>query len=232
MTDKVPAKKSSSREIQDFLTQVNSLPVKSGAGGRLIFAMDATASRQPTWDTACQIQARMFQATADIGGLSAQLCYYRGFNEFHHSSWINDTRQLQQCMAAVQCLGGHTQIARLLRYVHERTARETINAVIFIGDAIEESADTLCNLAGQLGLKSVPLFIFHEGGDPRVQSVFQQMARLSGGACCPFNHNSAQALGALLGAVAVYATGGRKALTAYEKQQPQAVKLLTRQMGS
>jgi len=223
--------KSSSGDIQTFLEQVNRLPAKTDAGqGRLLFAIDATASRQPTWDNACHIQASMFQATEKIGGLSAQLCYYRGFHEFHYSSWLTNATQLQHELLRVECLGGHTQIARLLQHVLEQSRLQKINAVIFIGDAIEESADNLCSLAGQLGLLGIPLFIFHEGINSTVQNIFQQMTKLSGGAYCPFNQNSAHALGALLGAVAVYATGGRKALNHYQQQYPQAVKLLTQQL--
>ena len=48
----------------------------SGGGrGRLIFALDATASREPTWDRACRIQGEMFEATAALGGLDIQLVF-------------------------------------------------------------------------------------------------------------------------------------------------------------
>ena len=55
-------------------------PAEAGEGrARLIFAMDATASREPTWDRACQVQGQMFLETAALGGLEVQLVYYRGF---------------------------------------------------------------------------------------------------------------------------------------------------------
>lgn len=54
----------------------------SGRPGRLIFAIDATASRQPSWDRACQLQGEMFLAVRDVGGLAVSLAYYRGFQEF------------------------------------------------------------------------------------------------------------------------------------------------------
>ena len=84
MTDRYPSKKSSQSDIQAFLTQVSKTPIaiKSKVHGRLIFAMDATASREPMWDMASEVHSEMFEAVADIGGLSVQLCYYRGYKEF------------------------------------------------------------------------------------------------------------------------------------------------------
>src|SRR3546814_9870581 len=43
-----------------------------GRRGRLIFAMDATASREPTWDRACRLQGEMFKETAALGGRSEE----------------------------------------------------------------------------------------------------------------------------------------------------------------
>ncbi|MGE0565694.1 MAG: VWA domain-containing protein, partial [Pseudolabrys sp.] len=67
---KIPAPGSSRPEIEAFLDKVRSLgPAKAGVRGRLIFALDATMSRQPTWDTACVLQADMFREAAGVGGL-------------------------------------------------------------------------------------------------------------------------------------------------------------------
>ena len=83
---KLPAK-TSNEDIKAFLEKVAATPVRqSGSGpGRLIFALDATASREPTWDHACHIQGEMFRETALLGGLEIQLAYYRGFGEFRAS---------------------------------------------------------------------------------------------------------------------------------------------------
>jgi hypothetical protein len=147
--------------------------------------------------------------------LRTQLCYYRGFHEFYASPWLKDSPSLQRLMSKVECLGGQTQIARVLQHVLNETRKTKVHAAIFIGDAVEEPADELCKLAGELGLMNVPLFIFQEGNDPAATKVLKQMARLSGGAHCSFNLASREALAALLGAVAVYASGGRKALADY-----------------
>ena len=55
-----------SAEVADFLDKLKRAPVAhtGGGRGRLIFALDATASREPTWDRACRIQGEMFEATA------------------------------------------------------------------------------------------------------------------------------------------------------------------------
>ncbi len=228
--DTKPTIKQSS-DVSAFLEKVARTPVKgaSGDAGRLIFGMDATASREPTWDTACHLQGQMFDATADVGDLVVQLCYYRGFNEFRHSPWCSSARELLQEMSAVRCLGGHTQIRKVLNHAMTEHRQRQVKAVVFVGDAVEENPDDLCHLAGRLGVLKIPLFMFHEGRDSSVQSTFKQMAQLSGGAYAPFNLASAAELKNLLAAVAVYAAGGRKALAQFESQAKPA-SLLTHQL--
>ena len=204
-----------SSAVQAFLKRVEAMPQlrpANGRRGRLVFAMDATASRQPSWDRACQLQGEMFQATRGLGGLSVQLVYYRGFMELAATPFLADSAELTRRMAGVQCLGGQTQIGRLAQHVLNETRQERVNALVFVGDALEEPVDPLCHLAGQLGLHGTPMFIFHEGDNAEAASGFRQMARLSGGAYAPFNAASAGALAELLRAVAVFAAGGRAAL--------------------
>jgi hypothetical protein len=196
----------------------------------LIFAMDATASRGPTWDHACQLQAEMFAETAALGGLAIQLCYYRGFNEFSTSAWLTDTAALQQRMAAVQCLGGHTQIRKVLRHAIAEAKQQRVNALVFVGDCMEESVDDLCQLAGELGIRGVPAFLFHEGGERVAEHAFRQIAKLTNGAYCPFDAGSAQQLRDLLSAVAVYAAGGRRALEHFSQRRGETVRQLSRQI--
>lgn len=149
-------------EVADFLAKVRAMPVvRSGRTGRLIFAMDATASREPTWDRACRIQGEMFSATRDLGGLEIQLVWYRGFGEFEASPWVSDSKSLVARMTEVYCRAGETQIARVLEHAVAETERRKVNAVVFVGDCVEESTDTLCGLAGKLGLLGVSVFIFH-----------------------------------------------------------------------
>ena len=96
---------------------------------------------------------------------------------------------------------------------------------------MEENPDTLCDLAGQLGLKGLPVFVFQEGHDPLAGSIFPQIARLSGGAWSRFDASSADQLRELLSAVAVFAAGGRKALGNYSRRGGEAVRLITSQLG-
>ena len=83
---------------------------------------------------------------------------------------------------------------------------------MFIGDALEENPDSLCNIAGQCGILGLPLFLFQEGHDALVRKTFQDMAKLSKGAWARFDASSATTLAELLGAVARYAAGGVSAL--------------------
>lgn len=224
---RTPARRSSSREIDAFLKKSRDISEFQQRQPRLLFAIDATASRQPTWDRACQQQQAMFNAAGKIAALRVQLCYYRGFSEFYASPWLDSSEQLARTMGRVFCEGGHTQIARLLRHALAEHRKSGIRALVFIGDAMEENPDTLCQLAGQCGLLRLPLFLFQEGRDRAVESCFRQMGRLSGGAYARFDQHSAGALAALLGAVASFAAGGRAAL---ERQGSESAKLLLEQL--
>ena len=224
--------KSSDSDVQAFLAKVAAMPKVRPAGsrGRLIFAMDATASRQPTWDRAQQIQGEMFAETEALGGLDVQLVYYRGFGECRASPWVSESPRLVRYMTGVACLGGQTQIAKVLKHAIAETQRQKVNALVFVGDCMEEDPDRLGALAGELGMLGVPVFIFHEGGEPVAARTFRDIAKLTGGACCPFDPSSPRALRDLLSAVAVYAAGGRLALADYAKRTGGAALQLTHQV--
>lgn len=223
---------SSKSEVDAFLSKVaRTTPARGGGGrGRLIFALDATASRQPSWDRAQHLQAEMFDATTDLGGLDVQLVFYRGFRECQASRFVSDARTLRDRMLSVQCMGGLTQIGRVLSHVLKTTKKQPVQAVVFVGDAFEEDIDAVCDKAGQLGALGVPIFLFQEGHDPVVERAFKQVARLSGGAHCRFSLASADELKRLLGAVAVYAAGGYRALTNYGERHGGAARQLTHQV--
>lgn len=229
--DKLPAR-SSGQDIKAFVEQVRRLPVKTDSGqrGRLIFALDATASRQPTWDRACEIQGDMFLATDKLGGLDVQLCFYRGHGEFSVSPWYSSSSDLVRRMTSVFCLGGLTQIGKVLRHALKEARKSKINAMVFVGDCVEENPDHLAHLAGQIGILGVPVFLFYEGRDPRTIRVFRQIAHLTRGAACPFDHASAEQLRDLLSAVAVYAAGGWRALEQFSDGRHGSVKKLTQQL--
>jgi hypothetical protein len=221
-----------SAEVADFLEKVRQAPRQAAGGrGRLIFALDATASREPTWDHACRIQGEMFEATAALGGLEIQLVFYRGFAECKASRWVTGAAELHRIMSQVHCVGGETQIERVLSHTLRETATRRVNALVFVGDAMEENVDRLCRLAGELGLLGVPIFVFHEGRDPTAAAAFKQMASLSSGAYLRFDLASAARLKDLLAAVAVFAAGGYRALAAYSKKRGGEVLQLTAQLA-
>ncbi|HSR55926.1 MAG TPA: VWA domain-containing protein [Alphaproteobacteria bacterium] len=226
---KVPAKDAGRAEVDRFLKQVAAAPRRAAPGsrGRLIFAMDATASREPSWDRACHIQGEMFTATDSLGGLEVQLVFYRGFKECKASPWVENSKELVRRMTAVSCLGGHTQIGRVLTHAMKETRKKRVDALVFVGDAMEEDIDDLSHTAGELGLLGVPAFIFHEGQDPVAARGFRQIAKLTKGAYCSFDSGSADQLKDLLSAVAVYAAGGRQALEDLSRQKGGVVRLLT-----
>src|ERR671915_2037780 len=143
--------------VQAFLQEVaKAPPPKPGAGrARLIFAMDATASREPTWDRACQVQGQMFLQTAALGGLDIQLVYYRGFSECRASGWVSQPEKLAGLMERINCVGGHTQIEKILGHARRETQATKVQALVFVGDAMEEAVDDLCQAAGEVALVGV-----------------------------------------------------------------------------
>lgn len=216
---KAPLKSRSSRgDIEAFLAQAKSVTPTPGRRGRLIFALDATMSRQPTWDSAVQIQAEMFQEAGKVGGLDVQLLYYRGFGECRASKWVSDTRALADLMTGIDVRGGRTQIGKVLSHARRETKRQRVQAMVFVGDALEEDVDAVCAKAGELGLLGVPVFVFQEGRQPNVESAFREIARLTGGAYARFDKSAVGELAALLRAVAAYAAGGRLALSDQGRQ--------------
>jgi hypothetical protein len=194
------------------------------ARARLIFGIDATASRESTWDLATSLQAGMFEEAARIGGLDVQLLHYRGCDEIQASPWTSDANELASRMSRIRCAAGATQIARMIQQIRTENACEKIAAVTFVGDAIEEPPRELYAAAADLG---VPIFMFQEGDaevvylTPRgeiapthqkVSEVFRELARLTGGAYGKFDSGAAKQLGELLRAVAAFAVGGMTAL--------------------
>ena len=194
MSDKSPTV-SASTEVDAFLTKMQSLTAKTTTvGGRLIFALDATASRQPTWDTACQLQADMFQRSLPFGGLSVQLVYYRGLSECRSSRWVTQPGHLAGLMERIMCRSGETQIGKVLSHAKRETELLKVQALVFVGDAMEENPDVLVHDAAALGKAGVPAFMFQEGYDRTVEQVFRDIVRLTRGAYCRFDPGAARQL--------------------------------------
>ena len=228
MTKIEPAQNKSaaiSADIDTFIAEMtkSSAPRSSGTG-RLIFALDATASRNDTWDMACHLQGDMFKIVASIGGLNVQLVYYRDLSECRSSRWVTDISELTRLMTRIQCRAGRTQIGKILAHAKRETALLKVSALVFVGDACEEDDDELIPAANELGQAGVPVFMFQEGNNRAVEHTFREVTRVTHGAYCRFDSGSAKQLGELLKAVAVFAVGGVAALEA--SKDAAAVKLL------
>lgn len=202
--------------VAAFLAEAESRPAprRGTARGRLIFALDATMSRQPTWDLACSLQSEMFTAAGSAGGISVQLAYFRGHGEARASRWVDDARALGKLMTGIACHGGLTQIGRILEHASRETSKSPVAALVFVGDAMEEDVDRLCHLAGELALRNTRAFMFLEGSNPDAERAFREIARITRGVFLPFDIRSSEKLRDLLAAVATYAAGGQPALEA------------------
>jgi len=228
----IAEKRSTRTEIDAFIKDVRALKPAGSGQGRLIFAMDATMSRQPSWDLALELQADMFKAVKAVVGLDVQLVYFRGYNECQASKWVGDPDALARLMRQVSCAGGFTQISKVLAHARRESETGKVNALVYVGDCMEEDVDRLAKLAGELGLIGVPVFLFQEGRDSKAERAFREIARLSRGAYCPFDAGSSRQLRELLAAVAVYATGGRKALKDFSDETKSSAALrLLQQLG-
>ncbi len=211
--DVKPQQVSEVNAVNAFIAKIKTLPPVIAEGrGRLIFAMDATMSRQPSWDMALSLQSGMFDAVREAGGLDVQLVYFRGASECKSSTWKSNAEDLARVMRQVNCEGGQTQIERVLIHAATEAREKRVNALVFVGDAVEEARVALAQRAGELALLGVPVFLFQEGRNPSVAATFETIARVTRGAACRFDAGSAQQLRDLLSAVAVYAAGGQAAL--------------------
>jgi hypothetical protein len=208
-------------EIDAFVQRARALQSANRAQaqrGRLIFALDATASRQPTWDMAMHLQSEMFE---EVSNLDVQLVYYRGLGECQASGWVASGERLANLMTKIAWRAGKTQIGKVLAHARRESEKGKVT-LVFIGDAMEENIDELAATAGELGRSGVKIFMFQEGTDAAVEQAFCEIARLSGGAYCRFDASAPRQLAELLRAVAAFTVGGIKALDA----KPGAAKLL------
>ena len=217
--DNLPANTSSARDIDAFLNRAATLPALTQAKGRLIFAIDATLSRAPTWTQATEIQSDMFGVAQAIGGLAVQLVYFRGHGEFNASDWTASPIVLANRMRDVTCRSGFTQLCRVLTHAGAEAGQTKVGALVYIGDAFEENPDEAAAAAARMALLGVPAFMFHEGDDPHAGAVFRDIARLTKGVYARFDSGAAKQLRELLMAAAIYATGGAVALRAHAQKK-------------
>jgi hypothetical protein len=226
----LPVKRSSSKDIAAFLGAAARTPTLAQVKGRLIFAVDATMSRQPTWDAATEIQSDMFEVAQSIGGLGVQLVYFRGRGEFEASEWTTTPAALGTRMRGVGTRSGFTQLRRVLSHAAEESRRTKVGALVYVGDCFEENPDVVAKEAGALALLGVPAFMFHESDNPNAAAMFREIARLTHGVYARFDAGAARQLRELLRAAAIYATGGKTALKDYGDRNGGEVLRLARAM--
>ncbi|MCZ6889398.1 MAG: VWA domain-containing protein [Gammaproteobacteria bacterium] len=221
---KLPASKS---DVDHFLARAKTAKAPAlRSTHRIIFALDATASRAPTWDLACSLHDELFNAARDAGNIAVQLVYYRGIDGFNYTEWSTTPASLLARMSTVRCLGGRTQILRVIRHARAQAAAHPVKAVVFVGDCFEEDQDRVAAAAGELAVYGTPMFIFQEGGDRVAGQVFRYLADITRGAHVPFSDGSADELRILLRAVAAYASEGRAGLQRH-LSNPLVKRLLT-----
>ena len=187
-------------------------PNEDGSSGRIIVGLDLTSSREASLHQARIATAAMFGTIKAIGSLAVKLIYYRGNWECKAGDWHTDPAIVSQHMLGLSCVGGNTQIAKMLRFV--LAEKQRISGVVFVGDHCEDRPKELRKLAQALGERFIPLFMFHEcaGDDPRwmrAKPIFEDMASASGGAYVQFSpDNSGAVLKELLSSVAAFSDAG------------------------
>lgn len=203
----------------------NMPPPSAQARGRIIFALDATASREQTWRMATKLQAEMFHAVGK--DMTMQLVFFRGnafggADECKASRWVKGSADLEMLMKQVRTETGYTQIARVLKHAAAENRIQPVSAVVYVGDACEEHDEEVYGATRGLGC---PVFMFHEdesmGAPDKMRSapdryakkVFKTVASLTGGAYATFDEGSADEMKRLLRAVGRYASGKGVATT-------------------
>ncbi|XPJ79405.1 hypothetical protein ACNSPR_31120 [Klebsiella pneumoniae] len=190
---------------------------------RLVFAIDATASRRPAWEEAQRITDALFEALP--GELEIALAVHSGGTVQMFSSFSTDVAHFRDKARGVTCRGGHTKLVSLMRQTLDH---QGVKAFLYIGDCFEENSAEAYDLADAMALRGVKAFMFHDDatGGTAHRDIFAEIARRTGGALIDFRSWSQQELREIFAAVAVLAVGGVRLLEQRRKQLPGADKLL------
>jgi hypothetical protein len=191
---------------------------------RLIFAVDATASREPAWTAARQVTDVLVKALP--GALDVALAVHGGSRVHTFTAFTSDANTLRDRAAGVSCVAGMT---RLLPILSASLKHPAVRVVIYIGDVFEENLLRGRQIADAMGAQRTRLIVLHDTTDPaarRDTEVFWDLAKRTGGCVLPFDAAAPGRLRDILSAVAVYAVGGEKLLRARRHELPGAVALL------
>ncbi|HET6308476.1 MAG TPA: hypothetical protein VFG12_14900 [Rhodopila sp.] len=201
-------------------------PPETGAPDRprLVFAVDATASREPAWKAARQVTDALVKALP--GALDVALAVHGGSRVHTFTAFTSNPATLRDRAAGITCQAG---ITRLLPILATSLKHPNLRVIIYIGDVFEESLPQARNLADSLGAQHTKLIVLHDTADPsarRDADLFWDLAHRTGGCVLPFDATAPNRLRDLLSAVAVYAVGGEKLLRERQHDLPAAVALL------
>lgn len=186
---------------------------------KLLFSMDATASREATWDIAQDLTQSMFDQIP--GGLKIALAYHGGGRLKEVSEFRSDVQYFKKKVSEVSCDPGTTALCEILDHAANERG---LSALIYIGDAYEEGDYKA--LARELKLRKIPCFFFLEGQDPTAKRAFSEIAEITSGAVFPFDMASLEKAKARLDAIAAFAAGGMQLLKEKAASLPAASELL------
>jgi hypothetical protein len=196
---------------------------------RLVFAVDATASREPAWAAARQVTDALFKALP--GALDVALAVHGGSRVHTFTPFTNDANTLRDRAAGVTCHAGST---RLLPILAACLRQQGVRVVVYIGDVFEESVPRGRQLTDAMNAHGAKLIVLHDMADPvarRDAEVFWDLAKRTGGCVLPFDASAPGRLRDRWSAVAVYAVGGEKLLRDRQSDLPGAVALLEHLAG-
>jgi hypothetical protein len=199
-------------------------PPQPAARSKLVFAFDATSSRQHAWDTAVPLTDSLLSALPDQ--LDVALAVHGGEKVHTFTSFTSDAGKLRDRAAGVQCIAGETRLLEILGRVLKI---KDVSTVVYIGDIFEESERHGRKYADALKVNGTRLIILHDyrpGRFSNEKGIFAEMAARSGGTVLPFEASSLPKLKELLSAIAVLAVGDVPALAAQQETMPGARLLL------
>lgn len=174
---------------------------------RLVFGVDATASRQPAWESAQRITDRMFDAIP--GALDVALAVHGGSRVHTFTQFSSDVGLFRGKAAAVRCMAGETKLCDLMERALESGG---VRVMSYIGDAFEESREMALALADRFRARGIRLVILADQPSPATLEFFQQLVARAGGAVLDFRAEQLDVMGEVLEGVAALAVGGRKLL--------------------
>lgn len=174
---------------------------------RLVFGVDATASREAMWESAQRITDRMFDAIP--GALDVALAVHGGSEVHTWTEFSADATRFRALAAAVRCQAGRTQLCELMQRTLDAGG---VRVMSYIGDAFEEDASEAFALADRFKLRGIKVVVLADQADEPTLRVFRELADRTGGALLDFRSGELDLMGEVLGAVAALAIGGRKLL--------------------